>query len=58
MPHLPAPRPLSGLRPAGECVRMVRQLEEETGESVRYIVLPTFGYEHKVGAGGGGPGAG
>lgn len=38
--------------PAGECVRMVRQLEEETGESVRYIILPTFGYEHKVGRGG------
>ena len=34
--------------PAGECVRMVRQLEEETGEKVKYIVLPTFGYEHKV----------
>lgn len=27
---------------------MVRQLEEETGEKVKYIVLPTFGYEHKV----------
>ena len=34
---------------------MVKQMEEETGEEVKYVVLPTFGYEHKVG-GWGGPG--
>lgn len=31
--------------PAGECVRMVRELEQETGEKVKHIVLPTFGCE-------------
>ncbi|KAL4432811.1 hypothetical protein ABPG77_008137 [Micractinium sp. CCAP 211/92] len=36
------------IAPTRECVRMVRQLEEETGQSVRYIILPTFGYEHKI----------
>ena len=30
---------------AGECVRMVRELEQESGEEVKYIVLPTFGCE-------------
>ncbi|EFN58377.1 hypothetical protein CHLNCDRAFT_140272 [Chlorella variabilis] len=36
------------IAPTRECVRMVRQLENETGEAVKYIVLPTFGYEHKI----------
>ncbi|PRW18341.1 lysine--trna ligase [Chlorella sorokiniana] len=36
------------IAPTRECVRMVKQLEQETGEKVKYIVLPTFGYEHKI----------
>ncbi|KAI3435565.1 hypothetical protein D9Q98_001630 [Chlorella vulgaris] len=36
------------IAPTRECVRMVRELEEETGERVQYIVLPTFAYEHKI----------
>lgn len=32
----------------GELVALVRELEEETGERVRYVVLPSLAVEHKV----------